>query len=481
MRKEAMHLTGAQFTQAAFQVLTPMVLVRYLSPSDFGTYRLFWLGVSTVMIFAPLGMPRSLLFFIPSSPLEKQKKYVQQTVFYMLMAGVIATISLFVVLGLLPNSFQSLLVAHHVAVPFFIMLWVFSCLLDFLPIAAQQISFQANMDLLFGVMRTAFVVMAAMIYGDFEHIIYALLILVQLRSGMLVYYSIARWGTPVWKIDRILFREQLGYAIPFGLADAVYSLRLQVQNWIVAYYFDQAVFAAFSIAATSVMPFNLVRKSISNIVLARMSKFIGGNDKKNALSINQVGNVLVNCVLYPLIVFSFIYANEIIEMLFTAAYYDSVSVMRVYLIQQLISLELGSFMASLRQGSFVLIYNIIGVFLSILACLLGVYFYGFVGAAIGGCFMTALAMSIDVFRISVVLEKNIASIQQWRSLLVLLFSSCVAGLLSMLTVNSFAFSSTILRLLSAIVILFGLYLFFLKCFNHWWIVDKILGRRGTDG
>jgi O-antigen/teichoic acid export membrane protein len=155
--------------------------------------------------------------------------------------------------------------------------------------------------------------------------------------------------------------------------------------------------------------------------------------------------------------------------------------MRVYLIQQLISLELGSFMASLRQGSFVLIYNIIGVFLSILACLLGVYFYGFVGAAIGGCFMTALAMSIDVFRISVVLEKNIASIQQWRSLLVLLFSSCVAGLLSMLTVNSFAFSSTILRLLSAIVILFGLYLFFLKCFNHWWIVDKILGRRGTDG
>src|SRR5438309_2217867 len=61
--RQGIALSAARYIEQAIMLLTPVVLVRTIGPTEFGEYRLFWLLVTTVALLFPFDMPRSLLFF----------------------------------------------------------------------------------------------------------------------------------------------------------------------------------------------------------------------------------------------------------------------------------------------------------------------------------------------------------------------------------------------------------------------------------
>src|SRR5437762_4026465 len=86
----AISLGAANAIDYAIQFLLPVVLVRYLTPEAFGSYRLLWLVAGTVMAVVTQAMAGGLYYFLPRSGDEEKRLYINQALLYLSAAGLIA-------------------------------------------------------------------------------------------------------------------------------------------------------------------------------------------------------------------------------------------------------------------------------------------------------------------------------------------------------------------------------------------------------
>src|SRR5712691_4391232 len=147
MRRQFITLGMANISDFAVQLFTPIVLVRVLDEIAFGDYRLLWLTAGTLLAIVPFGMTGSLPYFLPRHDLRGQAVFVRQTLFYMLVAGLLSALVLSPLNPLLPSSLGTL-GQSHLAATLFWALWVFASTLDILPNAERRIELQAG--LIFG-------------------------------------------------------------------------------------------------------------------------------------------------------------------------------------------------------------------------------------------------------------------------------------------------------------------------------------------
>jgi O-antigen/teichoic acid export membrane protein len=92
LRGSVITLGVANGLDAALHFVIPDALVRLLSVEHFGEYRLLWLAASLAMLFAPLGMPLSLQYFLLRNNARDRCAFIDQTVIFMLSTASIAAL-----------------------------------------------------------------------------------------------------------------------------------------------------------------------------------------------------------------------------------------------------------------------------------------------------------------------------------------------------------------------------------------------------
>src|SRR5262245_40459414 len=87
--RRALSLGAANAFDYAVQFLLPVVLVRCLDATDFGHYRLLWLAVGTAVAVVSLAVPGSLYYYLPRSDEPAKRLYINQTLLFLAIAGMI--------------------------------------------------------------------------------------------------------------------------------------------------------------------------------------------------------------------------------------------------------------------------------------------------------------------------------------------------------------------------------------------------------
>ena len=99
---------------------------------------------------------------------------------------------------------------------------------------------------------------------------------------------------------------------------------------------------------------------------------------------NSRGNVLVGTLLYPVLAFSFAFAEEIVTLVYTAAYLEAAPVMRVYIAGiAIMVVEISSVLLMLRQGNFALGIHTVALAVSVAVSWTLAGLVGLAGAAAG--------------------------------------------------------------------------------------------------
>ncbi len=106
--RRAVSLAIASALDYALQFLLPVVLVRYLEPTAFARYRLLWLVAGTVMAVVTQAMAGSLYYFLPRSDADTKRLYINQTLLYLITAGLIAAGAVSVLDPWLPANVRGL-------------------------------------------------------------------------------------------------------------------------------------------------------------------------------------------------------------------------------------------------------------------------------------------------------------------------------------------------------------------------------------
>src|SRR5690242_13363237 len=128
--RQGIALSAARYLEQAITILTPVVLVRTIGPTEFGEYRLFWLLVTTVTLLFPFDVPRSLLFFFVRLDSEGRRIYVGQTMLFLLATTTIAALLIFASGNVLPSGMKNLLHNHGFLLAAFLFAWNVGLMLD---------------------------------------------------------------------------------------------------------------------------------------------------------------------------------------------------------------------------------------------------------------------------------------------------------------------------------------------------------------
>lgn len=431
LKRQAFFLTSARLFEAIVQLFIPIVLIRLINSEEFGMYRLLWLTINTIMVLAPLGIPASLLYFFPNFNSREKNKYLVQTILFLFISGAIVAIIIAPWNPYLPTSIKNILAGNELLVPFFLFLWIVTHALDFIPNALQENIQQAVITIFLTILRSTLIISAAIMHGDLHHIILSLVIFVYAKYIILIIYIAMKFDARLTDFSIVSFKNQFTYSFPFGITNLVYALRKQGEQWIVAFLFAPSLFGAFSLAAMVILPFDIIRSSISNVIMPRMSLAFAQGNKELSVEYNKLFNIVVNLICFPLLVYIYVFCEEIVVILFGDQFKSTTPVLYVYLIQMFLTLEVGNLMRILEQGKAAFKYNSYVLFISLPLSFFFSNQFGLPGAAIGGVTGGVIVLFVELVRISRVIRLPVKSLIYWFDsflLFVLSWLSILPGL-----------------------------------------------------
>jgi peptidoglycan biosynthesis protein MviN/MurJ (putative lipid II flippase) len=221
----------------------------------------------------------------------------------------------------------------------------------------------------------------------------------------------------------------------------------------------------------------LLRNSIGNVLLPKMSRNHASGDIGRALELNNRGNLSICFVIYPAVVFIWIFAAPLIDLLYTSSYLDAVPVLRVYALSMLVmSVELATVLLIYEQGRFVMLVSV-GVLVgaSVLSYV-GALQFGLPGAAIGGLIGTLITRWLNFGRAAKMLGVRLSKLQDWRTLRRMLLAAVLAGVFARYTTNHFFGLEYPLAILASGLGLLGLaYVGLVFLFQFTWVPRSMLG------
>ena len=417
LERRALSLGTANAVDFALQFLLPIVLTRTLDAHAFGEYRLLWLAIATLMIVTPMCMAPALYYFLPRSDRPTQRLYINQTLLFLVGAGIVSAWALSSLNPWLPGKLDGISEAHGVIVPLFALLWVFASALDVIPTAEERVGWQARAIMSLAALRAVGLSAVAIWTRELGPVLVALAVFAGIKAGLLIWY-VGRhhgFGGPVAR--RETFTAQVHQAAPFALSGALHGLRAQGDQWIAAAVFTVTQFASFSVAAVLAPIVQIFRQSVNNVFLPSMSRLQSSGDVAGMLALNSRANCMVALLAYPLLGFAFVFAEDVVALVYTRTYIDAVPVLRLYVVGLLVFVvELVSVLFVLKQGAFAARVNAIVLAIALPISYLGAVEIGLVGAAAGSVVALYVERVISLGRISRLTHTPVARLQDWPTL-----------------------------------------------------------------
>jgi O-antigen/teichoic acid export membrane protein len=465
LRRRALSLGAAKAFDYAMQFLLPVALVRSLDATTFGEYRLLWLAVGTLMYLATFNMPQSLFLFLPRSDAHKKRLYINQTFIFLGCSGLACAWLVSPWNPWLPAAMAPL-AKYGALVPSFVALWLTAILLDYVPVVDERVTWQSAVSIGLSLLRVLLLAAGAFLTGRLDVLLWLMLAVTLFKLALLVYY-VARYHGLEPALDAGLFRNQISVATPLGFSNAFYGLRWQADQWIAAHFFSLTSFAAFTIAPVLGQVVNVFRASVNEAFLPSMSRLKAAGDARGMAELNSRANVMVGTLLYPILAFCFLFANEIIGVVYTSAYLEAVAPMRLYILAfAAMVVEVGSIMLLLEEGRYALRVNTVALAFSVAASLAGALKFGLAGAAIGSVAAIYLDRVLTLRRIAVRTGIPVRRLQDWGGLGLALLYGVLSAVLAVVVVETYCHGEPpIVRLAAGGAVLavsYGLTLVFLK-------------------
>lgn len=325
MAHQAAILTVSRIANYGLMIVSPIILVRFLTVADFGRYREFLLYASLLQTAAAFAISESLLYFIPLHPGSPWRVVRQTTILTAVVSSCV--VGAFVLVDLLVPG--GLVGPYLVPVGLYVVLFVnMDCWENFWLASGWPMPvFAYTAGRLLA--RLLVVVSVAVVTNDVTAIIWSLIVLEALRfSGSLIAWNRAdrsRFEPPI----EDMARQQLRFCMPFGLATALSMLSRNLGNVVIAKYLGAAALAQLTIGTYGEPIILALRNSISTVVLPELVR-LGELSQDDALRLWH-RTVVINCVsLFPAAAIVAWYAEPLVVKAFGASYRPAIPVLQWY-------------------------------------------------------------------------------------------------------------------------------------------------------
>lgn len=479
LRRNALGLAAASATEYGLQLAIPMMLVRTLDVATFGHYRFLWLLAGTALAWAPLFVPQALFYFLPRYQ-EKSESLINNALAYLFGAGLIVALLSSDLNPLLPHVARRLNAESFHLSSLFLGLWMVAALFDVLPTAMGASHIQAATTAILAILRSVLLVVAALLAPSLVWITLALVCVAVIKIAALLVFIARNASLSPAHFDMGLLRKQIGYAAPFAIGNALFLMRAQADQWIVAAAVNTTAYAIFSVASVLGPIGTLIRQPLHNAMMPKLNAAYASRRLGDAAALIGKANGATSFILIPVIGALFTSTHELVSLVYTQGYADAAPVMQVYLIGMLAgSLAVGHVLPALNLGRFATLNNAVCLACSVAISYTGLSKLGLYGAALGSVTLLYVGEIWSGFRVARTLQVRYRQLIQW-SLLYPPLVALVLGVAAALTVGHMISPAPI----AAVAIKMGafsvVYLSVFLLLGGWGDLKLVLGRQ-TQG
>lgn len=312
----------------------PLVLVRLLTPEEIGSYKVFFVYLSILPFLVMAGGPLHSVYYWAGFPGPERKKYLNAT--WTLTLGLSALIALF---GLPIDAY---LASHFHVTPLFM---VFLILAGFLwsptshfseaSIALGRRSVGALFDTGFELFKVAAFILIALKFRSLEKVFIFFVVMLAVKLLLAAYLNKRLNGIQL-QFDPAAMKKVMAYSGPIALTGCLGVFIEKFDLILLSGYMDSRSFAFYSMGCLAVPPLFLLEMSVQKILIPSLSARAIANEWAAAAADYRKAIADISFLILPSVFGLFVFADAIVELLFTAAYAESAVYLRLFSLSYLL-------------------------------------------------------------------------------------------------------------------------------------------------
>ena len=302
--RQAMWVAVGQFSAFAIGIISPMILSRYFSKGDYGTYKQVMYVYNTLLIVFTLGLPKAYSYFIPRVSLPESKDVIRKISRLFAILGLFLSLLLFcgasAIADLLHNPDLELAIKWFSPTPLL--------LLPVMGIEGILASYKkakhiALFTLCMRVFTLLFTILPVITFnGTYIHSIIGFDI-ASLLTCIFSYY-LKYLPTRGIELQRatVSYKEIFAFSLPLLSASLWIMLFQSTNQFFISRYYGNEVFAEFS---NGFMEFPII-PMVVNSVATILAPLFAGMAVKNKMSIGDIWNSALNKtikIIYPVTIY----------------------------------------------------------------------------------------------------------------------------------------------------------------------------------
>ncbi len=392
---DAIKLTASKIITLAISLVSSMLLARFRSLNEYGTYSQLLMAINLVCSLLMLGLPNSINYFLAKAQTNEEKDRFLK-VYYTLNSTLSFIIGLVLVLSvpLLEDFFKNDQIKTF---------WFFLALYPWTKIIMASVE-----NLLVVYKKTS----KLMVYRLTNSV--ALLIailLVQLLGGNFVQYMvlflgveiiftiwtyvIVKQNSPKFKLglEKDMVLTILKFSVPIGLASTVGTINIELDKLVITAFLSTEELAIYTNASKE-LPVTIIATSLTAVLMPQVVRLLRDDKKKDAVKLWNSATSISFAIISVLAIGCFVFAPEVVTILYSDKYIGGVSVFRVYCLVLLLRCTYFGMMLNATGKTKPVLYSSIGsLLLNTALNYICFSLFGFIGPAIA-TFISTVAMAM---------------------------------------------------------------------------------------
>ena len=427
---DSLKLSIAQIISLAVSMLNVMLLSRFRTVEEYGTYSQMIMVSAIIYTFFSSGFSQCINYFIASEKSDAKRATFIKTYYAILtISGLIGGILSVALLPSITRYFNNEA------------LWKYSYFMLVYPIARILndgvdrffIIYKKTNQLMFfkiryGLSSLVVAVLAVLLKWNFDQYL-IVFTLVELIFAILVYYFIFRVTHVVpLGFNTTMCKNILAFAIPMALAGLISIINKELDKFIIGGVTNTETLALYTNAAKE-LPVTVFTTSIATVVMPHVVKNIQNDKNKEAINIWNASIKLTSLIMCFFCVAFFTYAPQVISVLYSDKYLPSVNIFRIYLLTELFRLTYYGMVLNAQKKTKLILYSSIGSMLTNLA--LDILLFKMMGIT-GPAWATVISVAaMNLFQLMYtkhILKVSFFEIYPVKYILKCLLLNCVLGI-----------------------------------------------------
>jgi O-antigen/teichoic acid export membrane protein len=379
-------------------ILSGIVVARWLTQQELGTFRQINLIFSTLGLILLLGIPSSLYYFIPRAEEKEKQGIITQTFSTLALIGLFFSVIIYFSSPLFVRLFSNpeLLSLIHLYSPYFAFSLPYSAFFAVM-MSLNKTLLATAIQLLCIVLLVLATVVPVLLHCSLSTVFTTMLTTTILLTFFVIFYSIRLSPPGSLTPSKTFAIKQFKFSFPLGLSQFATLIEREIDKVFISSYFTVKQFATYSIGAVELPISSIIGPAIRTVLLPDFSQKFHKNNIDEILNIWKESRRKFALITFPIILFFYFISFEFITFMYSDKYTDSTLVFQIYLLIPFFDNFQSGVILHAKGKTKKLFYSSgIAVLLNILLSFVLINTIGIIGPAIATCISKFVAYSFVI-------------------------------------------------------------------------------------